>query len=138
MKHWLVILCLLLFGCASRLDTEGEAAYTTLKSVPFFDAGGFIVGVTDSELSLRVLLKQNQAENALQSLLKEGNPAGQIWALIGLKSADPVAFEKAVTPFLAVKTKVRIKYGDIEYEDTVAKIVEDIRKGNYPLYPEKK
>ena len=142
MKIWLTALCLLLLvgvsGCATRLDAEGEAAYSALKSVSSFDAGGFIFGVTDDEASLRVLLKQKQAVDVFQSLLKEATPAGQMYALVGLKSADPIAFDKAVTPFLTLKTKVRVMYGSIEAEDTVATVADDIRKGNIALSAQRK
>ena len=137
-------LCLLLLacvpGCAVQLDAKGEAAYTTLKSVPMFATGGigFAGTKSDGEKALRILLKQKQAEDALQSLLKEANPAGQMYALVGLKSLHSDAFEKAVAPFLTEKTKIKTMYGCMRDEETVAKVAADIRKGNHPLRPEKK
>ena len=144
MKNWLMAVCLfLLVGVsaqADELDAEGKTAYATLKSVPFFATGGIGYAGTTSkgELALRILLKQKQAEGVLHLLLKEANPTGQMYALAGLKSAYPKDFDKAVVPFLTAKTKVKTMQGCLGYKQTVAAVAENIRKGNYPLRPERK
>lgn len=144
MKSWLMAVCLFLFvgvsAHADELDADGKRAYATLKSVSLFATYGVgRAGVkSDGEKALRILLKQKQAEAALQSLLQEANLTGQMYALVGLKSVNPTIFEKAVTPFLTLKTRVKTAHGCLVSSEIVEKIVEDIRKGNYPLRPERK
>ena len=144
MKIWLMTVCLFLLVGASahadELDAKSKAAYTTLKSVARFatDSVGRGSGTSEGELALRVLLKQKQAEDVLQSLLKEAAPAGQMYALVGLRSVSQAAFEKAVKPFLPDKTKAGTMSGCIVRHETVAKVADAIRLGNHSLRPARK
>ena len=133
----------LLFSVSSfandvKLDAAGEKAYYTIKTVAYFGTGGIGRGGTISpgQLALRVLVRQDRAEDVLVSLLKEAVPAGKMYALVGLKQYYPSVFTKAVAKFKDIKTKLRSRSGCIVEDKTVAAIVAEIKKGWHPILPE--
>ena len=66
-----------------------------------FALGGVGVAGTMSsgEKDLRAVLKEADAVQQLQSLLKNASPAGQLYALLGLRLRDRPAYEQAVPAF---------------------------------------
>jgi hypothetical protein len=58
--------------------------------------------------AFRCLVESPDASESLIRLLEEGNTAGQMFALIGLKSVDPVEFAARVEPYRSVQSEVRM------------------------------
>jgi len=135
----------LLFSVSSsakdvKLDAAGEKAYNTIKTASCFGTGGIGRGgtISQGELALRILVKQVNAESALESLLKVANPAGRMYVLVGLKQYYPAVFAEVVPQYQSVKTKLRSMRGCIADIKTVASIVAEIKKGQHDVLPKRK
>jgi hypothetical protein len=69
------------------LNFKGQQAYQDLLTTKIFTFSrhGAVAADFRSTNSLINLLQEKQAEKALQSIIKNANPEGQIYALIGLQ-----------------------------------------------------
>lgn len=130
-------MCTLAFCATSALalpgSQEGQKAQTTLKTAPYFAMGGvgFAGQTSPGEKALRVLLKEKDATTAFQTLLKEANSAGQLYALLGMKQTDPKLFAQVVVPYRKKMDKVKTMAGCIADELTVSNIITNIEQGRY-------
>jgi hypothetical protein len=80
--------------------------------------------------ALRTLLRQPDARDAFLDLLSRARyPAGEMWALCGLRLTDPEAFEERVGPFLDSRDAVNTQFGCIGMERPVKQVAEHIRRG---------
>src|SRR3954447_451970 len=96
-----------LFVCASVLisawvmSAPAPDPVNQLRGVESFAIGGIgIAGTTsEGERALRNLLAAPDATAPLQGLLAKATPAGQLYALLGLRVHDRAAYELAVKDF---------------------------------------
>jgi hypothetical protein len=98
-----------------------------------FALGGVGVAGTMSsgEKDLRAVLKEADAVRQLQSLLKSASPAGQLYALLGLRLRDRPAYEQAVPAFRKRSDVVSTMHGCIMMKEKMESIVQQIEHGDY-------
>lgn len=140
MKTLIVVWCCLAGGWSSVLaQKEGDVpgaslevkAFEMVKAAERFSIGGIGVAgtIAPAETALRLIVKAQDGLQQCQTLLKEGTPEGKLYGLLGVKLLDKKAFEAAVTPFLADKTKVKSASGCELSESTVGAIAKEIVEG---------
>ncbi len=123
-------------ACAGKLDrteTNAEAdAYTAVKSAETFALGGIGVAgtISQQEIAFRQLLKEPEPLARCQRLLTEATPAGQIYALLGLRLLDAKAFAAAVPHYLASQAAIPTIRGCIMMKMPAAKLATEIQKGD--------
>lgn len=134
-----------------HLSVKGRAAYHKLFSAGIFRVGGVgYSGETSAEeLALYDLLAENEAVEALKSLVSDATYEGGLYGLLGLSIKNIEEFNRAVDvyksrneppereteePFPGLrirKGKVAIQSGCIIEDANWLKIVQDIQSGHY-------
>lgn len=139
MKTPLLSLAVILLHCLPSPAQEGAPAanpppadaYETVKKAEVFTIGG--VGFTGrpsrEELAFRELLTQPRAQARLEKLLAEASLAGQLYALLGLRQADPKAFSAALPRYRDSKAPVQTMEGCNMFKTDAATISRRIEKG---------
>lgn len=109
----------------------GEDASRTIRG-----AKAFIIGkayeegrITEPEIELRALLKQEDASAKLQVLLKEASLPGQLYALLGLRLLGDGGFDAAYERFKDSKSPVDRISGCIKSTTTAEDIAAKIKDG---------
>ena len=104
-----------------------------LRKAGLFALGGIGVAGTMSagERALRDLLKQPDAVMRLQRLIESATPAGQLYALLGLRARDRGAYERALEKLVGVETQVETARGCILQRESLRDLVKEIEHGNY-------
>jgi hypothetical protein len=128
---YVAILSLTSFGANEA--TNGAASSLARENA--FALGGVGVAGTMSsgEKDLRAVLKEADAVRQLQSLLKNASPAGQLYALLGLRLRDRPAYEQAVPAFRKRSDAVSTMHGCIIMKEKMDSIVQQIEHGDYDL-----
>ena len=85
----------------AQITSAGTDPVDQLRRVESFAIGGIGIAGTmsDGEGALRNLLADSDATAKLESLLKNATPAGQLYALLGLRVHDRAAYERAAKDF---------------------------------------
>jgi hypothetical protein len=104
-----------------------------LQHVESFAVGGIgIAGTTsDGERALRALLQGQNATEQLQSLFAHATPAGQLYALLGLRVHDRATYEKALQAFKAPEIEVETIAGCIISRAPFKQLLDRIKAGQY-------
>lgn len=114
-------------------DEDASRAASSLARETAFALGG--VGVAGSmssgESDLRAVLKEADAVQQLQSLLKRASPAGQLYALLGLRLRDRPSYEQALPAFRKRSDVVSTMHGCILMKEKMDSIVHQIEHGDY-------
>jgi hypothetical protein len=130
-----VVACVSILGLAPSVDASEEAsrASVSLARENVFALGGVGVAGTMSggEKDFRALLKEADAVQQLHSLLKSASPAGQLYALVGLRLRDRPAYDRAVTEFRKRSDEVSTLHGCIMMKEKMDGIVKQIEHGDY-------
>ncbi|MFO1482999.1 MAG: hypothetical protein U1F71_06480 [Verrucomicrobiaceae bacterium] len=110
---------------------QPAGSYATLKTAELFSIGGVGYAGKPSveETAFRKLLKQQGQVTKFQKLLTEATPAGQIYALLGLKLLDSRAFDAALPYYKQSKTEIPRMSGCFMFKTTAADIVRQIQNG---------
>jgi hypothetical protein len=131
----LLLVLALLTPLASSICAGEDAsrAASSLARENVFALGGVGVAGTMSsgEKDLRTVLKEADAVRQLQSLLKNASPAGQLYALLGLRLRDRPAFEQAVPAFRKRSDVISTMHGCIVMKEKMDGIVKQIEHGDY-------
>jgi hypothetical protein len=129
------VACVSIFCLAPSVGAAEEAsqAASSLARENVFALGGVGVAGTMSsgEKDLRAVLKQSDAAQQLQSLLKKALPAGQLYALLGLRLRDRPAYEQALPDFRKRSDAVSTMHGCIMMKEKMDSIVHQIEHGDY-------
>lgn len=119
--------------CVAPFVSAHAGAAASLARENVFALGG--VGVAGTMASgkkdLRSVLKATDAVPQLQSLLKQASPAGQLYALLGLRLRDRPAYERAVPPFRKRADAVTTMHGCNIVKEQMNSIVRQIEHGDY-------
>jgi hypothetical protein len=104
-----------------------------LRETDSFALGGVGVAGTmsEGERALREILKNADATARLEKLLPGAAPAGQLYALLGLRSRDRTAYQQALEKLRATDAKVQTARGCILQEESFRDLVRQIEHGNY-------
>ena len=113
--------------------SANQQAYDTLQAAGMFTIGGVgIAGtVTAEEQAFRKLLQQPDAAAQCKRLLEEATSAGQMYALLGLRTLDGAAFRAAVPRYKDTKEMVATASGCIVTHLPATQIAKEIEEGHY-------
>ncbi|HYJ04507.1 MAG TPA: hypothetical protein VEX43_05195 [Chthoniobacterales bacterium] len=90
--------------------------------------------MSDGERSLREILKEADAATRLESVLPDASPAGQLYALVGLRLRDRAAYERALEKYRANDANVQTMRGCILQRESFRKLIEQIERGEYDSF----
>ena len=95
--------------------------------------GGVGVAGTMSagERALRQVLKEPNAVSQLERMLTSATPAGKLYALLGLRARDRVAYERALKTCRSTDAKVETARGCMLSQESFRDLVKEIERGSY-------
>jgi hypothetical protein len=128
----LMVVALLLPGVALHA-AEPFDADTTLRKAGSFALGGVGVAGTMSqgERALREVLKKSDAVARLESMLSQASPAGQLYALLGLRARDRDAYHQALMKYGQGDASVQTMRGCLLRQESFGALVNQIDHGDY-------
>lgn len=133
-KRLVSLIILGFLSCSARLDAaERSDADATLRTATSFAIGGVGVAGTMSqrERALREVLKQSDAVARLESMLPQASPAGQLYALLGLRARDRNAYKQALLKYGEGDASVQTMRGCILRKESFAALINQIDHGDY-------
>ena len=128
----LVAFCLL---SLANCEALANPAVSGLAQTQLFAIGGIgVAGSTsDGERDLRAVLDQPDAPALLHEILSRATPAGQLYALLGLRLRDRSAYEQALPALRKRSDVISIARGCMLMKEEMAAIVREIEHGNYDV-----
>ena len=113
--------------------TEPLDANSTLRKATSFALGGVgVVGsMSEGERALREILKKSDPVARLEKILPEATPAGQLYALLGLRASDRTAYQRALAKYGQRDAEVETMRGCILQHEAYAALVKQIDHGDY-------
>lgn len=87
--------------------------------------------MSDGERDLRAVLNQPDAAALLREILSRATPAGQLYALLGLRLRDRAAYEQALPVLRKRSDVVSTARGCILMKEQMESIVREIEHGDY-------
>jgi hypothetical protein len=117
----------------SLARSEQSAPDATLRKTELFALGGIGVAGTmsEGERALREVLKEPDLSARLEKLVSEASPAGQLYALLGLRLRDRTAYERALEKLRTTDAKVQTARGCILQQESFGDLVKEIERGQY-------
>jgi hypothetical protein len=132
----------LLFHGANRGRAAAEVALpeATLEKAGMFALGGIGAAGTMSpgERALRELFAKPDAATRMDRLLTNATPAGQLYALLGLRLKDHAAYERALEKCRKIDAKVETARGCILQHESFRDLVKEIERGQYDTFLDRK
>jgi len=127
-------ICLGFLVCQAPLQAASAVdADSTLRKITSFALGG--VGVTgvmsEGERALREVLKQSDAVARLESSLPHASAAGQLYALLGLRTRDREVYQRALARYGQRDASVQTMRGCILQTEAFVVLVKQIDHGDY-------
>lgn len=140
MNHRIVrAVALFLLSVGALQATETSSAGVELRNQTTFALGGigFAGVMSEGERTLREILKEPDAARRLQSVLPNASPAGQLYALLGLRLRDRAAYQRALEKYRANNAKVQTMRGCILQQESFGKLITQIEHGDYDSFLER-
>ena len=107
-----------------------------LRKAGSFAMGG--VGVAGSmsagERALRLVLAEPDAITRLETIVANASPAGQLYALLGLRARDRAAYKRALEKVSTLDAKVETARGCILQRESFRDLLKEIEGGHYDLF----
>ena len=105
-----------------------------------FALGGIGVAgtISSGERALREILEKPDAVAQLERLLTNATPAGQLYALLGLRMKDRAAYNRAVLKLKSSDAKVETARGCMLSQDPFGDLVKEIERGQYDTFLDRK
>ena len=127
-------------GCAQWDSASSIDPFELLKNSMCFRIGGVgaAAATPPEEIALRRLMAKKGADEVLQKLFIEGSPAGQLYALFGLRSVAPTDFDRIAAQLKPNNTSIWTQGGCIVYQMPMNEIVQAIKNGQYDIYMKRK
>ena len=128
---WLFVCAFILIS--ARVTSAASDPVDQLRRIESFAIGGIgVAGTTsDGERSLRNLLEDPDATTKLEGLLTKATPAGQLYALLGLRVHDRAAYERAARDFHGPDGEVETIGGCIISRVPFKQVLDRIKAGQY-------
>jgi hypothetical protein len=132
-----VRLAVALVGLSLLTHARGEEvanpAVSGLAHTQLFAVGGIGVAgsMSDGERDLRTVLKQPNAAAVLREILSRATPAGQLYALLGLRLRDRAVYEQVLPALRKRSDVISTARGCILMKEEMASIVRQIEHGDY-------
>lgn len=133
-RLWIALSFLL---CAGLLQAEQRSdADAVLQKTSSFALGGVGVAgsMSEGERALREVLKESDATTRLESALPNATPAGQLYALLGLRLRHRAAYKRAIEKYGANNATVQTMRGCILQQESFRDLVKQIEHGDYDLF----
>ena len=107
-----------------------------LRNAGSFALGGVGVAGTMSpgERSLREVLHESDAVAQLERALPDATPAGQLYALLGLRIRDRTAYQRALEKYRANDVQVETMRGCILQQESFRDLIKQIEHGDYDSF----
>jgi hypothetical protein len=130
----------LLLGTTNHVEAAEAAADAGLERASMFALGGIGVAGTMSsgERALREILEKPDAVAQLERLLTRATPAGQLYALLGLRMKDRTAYARAIQKLKPSDAKVETARGCMLSQDPFGDLVKEIERGQYDTFLDRK
>ena len=131
---WIALLAFgVAFHAGAVMPVNPDAS---LQKAGSFAMGGVGVAGTMSagESALRQILSGTDAVSKLESLISSASPAGQLYALLGLRSKNRAAYERALEKLKSVDAKVETARGCMLQQESFRDLVKEIERGGYDTY----
>jgi hypothetical protein len=90
--------------------------------------------MSEGERALREVLKATDAVARLENALPNSSPAGQLYALLGLRLRDRAAYQRAVEKYQANSAKVQTMRGCILQQESFRELIKQIEHGDYDSF----
>jgi hypothetical protein len=125
-----IAVLILLAPCA---QSEQSAPDATLRKTSLFALGGIGVAgsMSEGERALREILTESDVTARLDKMLSDASPAGQLYALLGLRLRDRAAYERALGKLRTNDAKVQTARGCILQQESFGDLVKEIERGQY-------
>ncbi|MEY2579068.1 MAG: hypothetical protein QOI49_1892 [Verrucomicrobiota bacterium] len=113
--------------------SEQSAPDVTLRKTELFALGGIGAAgsMSEGERALREVLNESGVTARLEKLLSDASPAGQLYALLGLRVRDRAAYERALRKLRTTNAKVQTARGCILQQESFGDLVKEIERGVY-------
>ena len=128
-----IAVLIVLVPCA---QSEQSTPGATLRKTELFALGGIGVAGTmsEGERALREVLKESDVAARLEKLLSDASPAGQLYALLGLRLRDRAAYERALGKLRTNDAKVQTARGCILQQESFGDLIKQIERGDYDTF----
>jgi hypothetical protein len=109
---------------------------SALRKTSSFALGGVGVAgsMSEGERALREVLKELDATARLENALTNATPAGQLYALLGLRGRDRAAYQRALEKYGGTNAAVQTMRGCILQRESFRDLVKQIDHGDYDLF----
>jgi hypothetical protein len=116
----------------ARSEEPGNAE-ATLRKTGLFAFGGIGIAGTKSEgeRALCDLLRVSDVSARFEKLVSDALPAGQLYALLGLRIRDRAAYERALQKLRTTDAKVQTAHGCILQQESFRDLMKQIEHGDY-------
>ena len=94
--------------------------------------------MSEGERALREVLKESDAIARLENALPNASPAGQLYALLGLRLRDRAAYQRALEKYRANDAKVQTMRGCILQQESFRDLIKQIEHGDYDTFLSRK
>jgi hypothetical protein len=140
MRPFFLILALVILGCGTTLwASDDEYTFNsdvqTLLKVTYFGFGPFGYagkGPTTGEAALKRIMKKDEAIKFLMPVFEHGTPEGKCYALAGFRLLSKGYFDSSCIRISRWNdTKIKTFSGCVITEETLEKVVNSIRAGEY-------
>ena len=127
------LVCASIFVSTRVTSATASDSVEQLRRIESFAVGGIGIAGTmsDGERSLRSLMEDPVATMKLEGLLTKATPAGQLYALLGLRLHDRAAYERAAKDFHAPDGEVETIAGCIIWHAPFKQLLDRIKAGQY-------
>jgi hypothetical protein len=131
---WIVVSFLL---CAGFVQAEQRSdPDSALQKTANFALGGVGVAgsMSEGERALREVLKEADSIARLENALPNATPAGQLYALLGLRGRDRAAYQRALEKYGGTNATVQTMRGCILQKESFRDLIKQIEHGDYDSF----
>ena len=135
-----ILVLLALEGTTRSGATEPGGAEAALEKASMFALGGIGVAGTMSpgERALREIFATRDAVARMERLLTTATPAGQLYALLGLRLKERALYNRVVQQLRPNDAKVETARGCNLSQDSFGDLVKEIERGQYDTFLDRK
>jgi len=92
---------------------------------------GYAGTMSAGERALRQILKERDPVSRLEGVIPNATPAGQLYALLGLRKLDRAAYARALEMCRRTDTKVETAHGCMIGQESFKDLAKEIDRGQY-------
>ena len=120
-------------SAASSSENSPARDLAAAKSLAFGGIG--VAGLmSEGERNLRAVLERPDASQQLQSALAHATPAGKLYILVGLRTCDRAAYQKAFDSLAAPNDDVEVVRGCMVSKEPFRQVLSQVQDGRFDDY----